>query len=62
MKVIEASIQDAVATAVGVTDLVSTNQMIAAVIDNMELDVDKTKLKNFVLDLYSEAMAINNAL
>lgn len=62
VKVIEASIQDAVATAVGVTDLVSTNQMIATVIDNMELDVDKTKLKNFILELYSEAMAINNAL
>lgn len=62
VKVIEASVLEAVATAVGVTDLVTTNQMLATVIDNMEVDLDKSKLKNFVLELYSEAMAINNAL
>lgn len=61
VKIIEASINDAVSAAVGVTDLVSTNQMITSVIDNMELEVDKIKLKNSVLELYAEAMVINNS-
>ena len=62
VKIVESSILDAVATAVGVTDLVSTQQMISTVIDNMDIDLDKIKLKSHVLELYAEAMAINNSM
>ena len=62
VKVLEASIVEAVAEAVGLTELVSTGEMISSVIDNMELDLDKIRLKSYVTELYAEAMALNNAL
>ena len=62
VKVIESSIVGAVAEAVGVTNVVSTHQMISTVIDNMEVDLDKVKLKNYVLEFYQEAMALDNSL
>lgn len=62
VKIIESNFKETVDSAVTLTDLVSTNQMIVDVIDNMELELDKVKLKNGILELYSEAMTINNSL
>ena len=62
VKIIESSISATVDSAVSVTDLVSTDKMISSVIENLELELDKVKLKNSVFELYAEAMAINNSL
>lgn len=62
VKIIESSVLQTVSEAVTVTDLVTTHQMISNVIDNMDTQLDKVKLKQAVLELYAEAMAINNEL
>jgi len=62
VKIVEASIVGAVADAVGVTDLVSTQQMLSTVVDNMDIQLDKVKLKQKVLELFAEAMTINNSI
>jgi hypothetical protein len=62
VRVIESSFSSVVSEAVDVTNVVSTHQMISSVIDNMEIDLDKIKLKNYVLQYYQEAMAIDNSI
>lgn len=54
--------KEAVENAVDATNLVTTHQMISNVIDNMEVDLDKSQLKTYVLEFYQEAMALNNEL
>lgn len=62
VKVIESFATGAVDAAVLTATVMSTHQMIANVIDSMEIELDKTRLKESVLSLYQEAMEINNAL
>ena len=62
VKINEHSFTEAVAEAVDSTTLVTTNQMISNVIDNLDTSLDRAKLKNYVLEFYSEAMTINNQL
>ncbi len=59
VKIIEASIIDKVSEAVDVTDLVTTKDMISCVIDTLDVNVDKDKLKNLVLGIYTEAMELS---
>ena len=60
VKIIESSISASVNDAVKMTDLVSTDIMILTFIENLEIDLDKIKLKNHVVELYNEAVTINN--
>lgn len=62
VRVIESSLSSAVSEALDNTNVVSTHQMISTVIDNMDIVLDKIKLKNYVLEYYNEAMALDGAL
>lgn len=62
VKIIESSVVGVVSDAVKVTDLVSTQQMLTTVIDNMDIQLDKVKLKQLVLELHAEAMVLNNTV
>jgi len=62
VKINDAGIPASVDTAVDMTTLASTHNMIADVIDNLDTPVDKSKLKHFVLDLYAEALELTKTL
>jgi DNA repair exonuclease SbcCD nuclease subunit len=62
VKIIEAVINEAVHTAVDMTALASTHNMIADVVDNIDTALDKSRLKHTVLDLYAEALALTKTL
>jgi DNA repair exonuclease SbcCD nuclease subunit len=63
VKVIEASVIEAVAEAVGTkVDMVSTQSIIESVIDALDTPLDLSILKQKVLAKYQEALAITNSL
>lgn len=63
VKVVDNIIVESVSTALGSTkSLTSTQDMIESVVENMDVSIDKQKLKRYVLDTYSEALSISNAL
>jgi DNA repair exonuclease SbcCD nuclease subunit len=62
VKVIENIISESVADAVSLTDLVDTQSMIASVVDNIDTQLDKSKLKLKILALYTEAITAQNTL
>jgi phosphoglycolate phosphatase-like HAD superfamily hydrolase len=62
VRVIESSSAEAVQEAVDVTDLVSTKDMIADVVDQLDAELDKQLLKTKVLDLYTEAYELTKGL
>jgi hypothetical protein len=63
VKVIEASVVEAVADAVSSTvDMVSTQTVIESVIDSLETTLDKAMLKQKLLSKYQEALSITNSL
>ena len=62
VKVIESSLSEVVSDAVLLTDLLSTQSMISTVLDNLDVQVDKSKLKLRVLELYAEAEQLNKTL
>jgi DNA repair exonuclease SbcCD nuclease subunit len=63
VKVIEASVVEAVADAVGSNvDMVSTQSVIESVIEALETPLDKVTLKQKLLSKYQEALSITNSL
>lgn len=63
VKIVESSVAPGVIDAVELSTLASTMTMMVEVIDTMDADnIDKAKLKYQVVELYNEAMSINNAV
>lgn len=62
VRVIENVLKETVESAVSLTELENTQSMIASVVDNIDTQLDRAKLKLKVLALYSEAMILQNTL
>lgn len=62
VKIIEHSVVQSVNESVKDTELVSTQSMLLGVVENLDTNLDKEKLKNFVLEMYTEAMQLTNSL
>lgn len=63
LKIIESDLMSAVAEAMNTkVETITTQSMIESVIDSLDTNLDKTLLKNHVLETYSEAMSILNSL
>jgi DNA repair exonuclease SbcCD nuclease subunit len=58
VRVIETVHTEAVSDAVDLTELETTQSMISGVVDNLVTPVDKIKLKQRVLEIYTEAMSL----
>jgi len=62
VKIIESSFIETVSDAVKIADAVSTQVMISSVIDTLDIQLDKAKLKHYILDMYAEAEHLNKTL
>lgn len=62
VKIIEHSVVNSVNESVKDTELVSTQSMLLGVVENLDTTLDKEKLKNFVLETYTEAMQLTNSI
>lgn len=62
LKIIESSVVESVKDSVKLTDLVSTQDMLLDVVDNIDTNLDKPRLKNYVLGMYAEAMQLTKSL
>ena len=62
VKIIESSFVETVADAVNIASVVSTQDMISSVLDTLDIQLDKAKLKHYVLDLYAEAEQLSKSL
>lgn len=62
VKIIETSVVQSVTDSVKLTDLVTTQDMLIGVVDNIDTNLDKSRLKHYVLEMYTEAMQLTKIL
>lgn len=62
LKIIENSVVESVKTSIKSTDLVTTQTMLVNVVDSIDTPLDKSRLKNYVLEMYAEAIQLTKTL